>query len=73
MLTKENKDIELDCISIGGKPAATVKTNNCVQLKDAKFVVHEQRNEKNANVFIQFFSFLLFFFECRLLHSFAVL
>lgn len=33
MLTKENKDIELDCISIGGKPAATVKTNNCVQLK----------------------------------------
>lgn len=24
MLTSENKDIELDCVSIGGKPAATV-------------------------------------------------
>lgn len=23
-LTAENKDIELDCVSIGGKPAATV-------------------------------------------------
>lgn len=25
MLTSEDKDIELDCISIGGKPAATVR------------------------------------------------
>lgn len=25
MLTTENKDIELNCISIGGKPAATVR------------------------------------------------